>query len=134
MTKTFNCLCAEKRLSAAAYLDQWGSALFPPCFEAVLHPFFVALLPMDADERVAATLGAFPQFLRIMQPAQQQQQRDVGSGMQHNSPAEGPVGERNRIAEAACASSFHQSAADMKAVAGGLGTQLSSVAGPATQV
>ncbi|EIE24687.1 hypothetical protein COCSUDRAFT_258, partial [Coccomyxa subellipsoidea C-169] len=45
-----------KRLSAAAYLEQWGPRLFPAYFEAVLHPFFTALLPMDADERVAAML------------------------------------------------------------------------------
>lgn len=61
---------AGKRLSARAYLDQWGPKLFPGYFGTFLHPFFTALLPLDADERVAAVLAAYPQLLAAMQPSQ----------------------------------------------------------------
>ena len=63
-------LTAGKRLSAKAYLEQWGHKLFPGYFGTFLHPFFTALLPMDADERVAAVLAAYPQLLAAMQPSQ----------------------------------------------------------------
>ena len=46
-----------------------GPRLFPAYFGAVVHPFFAALLPMEADERVAAVLAAFPRLQHIMQPA-----------------------------------------------------------------
>ena len=61
---------AGKRLSAKAYLEQWGPKLFPGYFSTFLHPFFTALRPMDADERVAAVLAAYPQLLLAMQPRQ----------------------------------------------------------------
>ena len=61
---------AGKRLSAKAYLEQWGPKLFPGYFSTFLHPFFTALLPLDADERVAAVLAAYPQLLAAMQPSQ----------------------------------------------------------------
>lgn len=64
------CNVAGKRLSAKAYLEQWGPKLFPGYFGTFLHPFFAALLPMDADERVAAVLAAYPQLLLAMQPSQ----------------------------------------------------------------
>ena len=64
------CSIAGKRLSAKAYLEQWGHKLFPGYFGTFLHPFFTALLPMDADERVAAVLAAYPQLLLAMQPPQ----------------------------------------------------------------
>ena len=63
-------LSAGKRLSAKAYLEQWGPKLFPGYFSTFLHPFFTALRPMDADERVAAVLAAYPQLLLAMQPRQ----------------------------------------------------------------
>ena len=50
------------------YLQQWGPRLFPAYFSAALHPFFCSLLPMDADERAAATLAAFPVLLRVIHP------------------------------------------------------------------
>lgn len=62
-----SCSIAGKRLSAKVYLEQWGSKLFPGYFGTFLHPFFTALLPMDADERVAAVLAAYPQLLLAMQ-------------------------------------------------------------------
>ncbi len=61
------CSIAGKRLSAKAYLEQWGHKLFPGYFGTFLHPFYTALLPMDADERVAALLAAYPQLLLAMQ-------------------------------------------------------------------
>ena len=63
-------LPAGKRRSAKAYLEQWGPKLFPGDFSTFLHPFFTALRPMDADERVAAVLAAYPQLLLAMQPRQ----------------------------------------------------------------
>lgn len=72
MQKTMSLLyrSAGKRLSAKAYLEQWGPKLFPGYFSTFLHPFFTALRPMDADERVAAVLAAYPQLLLAMQPRQ----------------------------------------------------------------
>lgn len=70
MAPLMHMLSAGKRLSAKAYLEQWGSKLFPGYFGTFLHPFFTALLPMDADERVAAVLAAYPQLLAAMQPSQ----------------------------------------------------------------
>jgi len=69
ISHTFCCLYAGKRLSAKAYLEQWGPKLFPGYFSTFLHPFFTALLPMDADERIAAVLAAYPQLLLAMQPS-----------------------------------------------------------------
>ncbi len=127
------CPRAGKRLSAAAYLEQWGPRLFPAYFEAVLHPFFTALLPMDADERVAAMLSSFPQFALFMQPPQPARsspprpEAAAGSGTaeekasQSRDASEGP-------------GSLDRSVVDAGGAAGGLGTQLSSMAGPAMQV
>ena len=67
-----NPTAAGKRLSAATYLERWGPRLFPAYFGPLLHPFFTALLPLDADERVAAVLAAFPQLHVIMQAPQLQ--------------------------------------------------------------
>ena len=71
MPTLMHLLTAGKRLSAKAYLEQWGAKLFPGYFSTFLHPFFSALLPLDADERVAAVLAAYPQLLAAMQPSSQ---------------------------------------------------------------
>lgn len=71
---------AGKRLRAAEYAAQWGPRLFPAYFGASLHGFFCSLLPMDADERAAATLAAFPALLRVMQPRPAPEPRAPGSG------------------------------------------------------
>lgn len=83
ITHTFCWLHAGKRLSAKAYLEQWGPKLFPGYFSTFLHPFFTALLPMDADERIAAVLAAYPQLLLAMQPSL--------SGSAEASPGRPPV-------------------------------------------
>lgn len=132
---SFFVLLAGKRLSAAAYLEQWGPRLFPPSFEAVLHPFFTALLPMDADERVAALLSSFPQFVPLLQ---QLQARTAAAKAEPSTNSRG-----NAVAEAKSRTvrddsegpaSLERSVIDSAGVTGGLGTQLSSIAGPAMQV
>ena len=44
-------------------MRQWGPSLFPPYFERLLHPFFCALLLLDADARVAAVQRDFHTLL-----------------------------------------------------------------------
>ena len=94
MQERVNCLCvsAGKRLSAKAYLEQWGPKLFPGYFSTFLHPFFTALRPMDADERVAAVLAAYPQLLLAMQPRQPSSPaRSLGVACTSASPVAGCI-------------------------------------------
>ncbi|KAK9817197.1 hypothetical protein WJX72_010933 [[Myrmecia] bisecta] len=56
----------EDRLLAADYLQQWGPKLFPPSFEAFLHPFYQSLLPLDADARIAAVSSGGDQESRML--------------------------------------------------------------------
>ncbi|KAK9909837.1 hypothetical protein WJX75_008190 [Coccomyxa subellipsoidea] len=121
-----------KRLSAAAYLEQWGPRLFPAYFEAVLHPFFMALLPMDADERVAAMLSSFPQFALFMQPPHSRSSTPKPEPAAGAGAAEAQMSQSRDMSEGL--GSLERSMADPGGAAGGLGTQLSSVAGPAMQV
>ncbi|BDA42626.1 probable phosphoinositide 3-kinase regulatory subunit 4 [Coccomyxa sp. Obi] len=122
-----------KRLSPAAYLEQWGPRLFPPYFEAVLHPFFTALLPMDADERVAAMLSSFPQFALFMQPPHGRTSPRRPETAASPGAAEGHMSQSSKDASEG-PGSLDRSVVDPGGIAGGLGTQLSSVAGPAMQV
>jgi hypothetical protein len=125
-------LHAGKRLSVAAYLEQWGPRLFPAYFEAVLHPFFMALLPMDADERVAAMLSSFPQFALFMQPPHSRSSTPKPEPAAGAGAAEAQMSQSRDMSEGL--GSLERSMADPGGAAGGLGTQLSSVAGPAMQV
>lgn len=124
---------AGKRLGAAAYLEQWGPRMFPAYFGGALHPFFTALLPLDADERVAALLAAFPQLQLIMEPS-----AGAAAAAAAGAPGKLPAldGSRGLAGEAAGsggqgAGSLGQQALDRSAAE--LGAQLSSVAGPAMQ-
>lgn len=124
---------AGKRSSPAAYLEQWGPRLFPPYFEAVLHPFFTALLPMDADERVAAMLSSFPQFALFMQPPHGRTSPERAEATASPGMAEAHMSQSSKGASEG-PGSLDRSVVDPGGIAGGLGTQLSSVAGPAMQV
>ncbi len=88
---------------------------------------------MDADERVAAMLSSFPQFALFMLPPHGRTSPRRAETTASPGTAEAHMSQSSKDASEGPAS-LDRSVVDPGGIAGGLGTQLSSVAGPAMQV